>query len=153
MKKKGLLFGALCLVMLFLVTGCGKKTAITTSEFNSKAEKAGYQTTDITAQYSSYKHVKEATIAKNDNYQVEFYVITSEEEAKGMYETNKSDFENSKGSSSSYSSVELGNYSTYAQTSSGKYKYIARVDSTLLYIDVDEKYKDDVKKFVKELGY
>ena len=153
MKKKGIVFGVLCFLMLFLVTGCGKKTVITTSEFISKAEKAGYQTTDITAQYSSYEYVKEATIAKNDNYQVEFYVIDGEDKAKGMFDTNKADFENSKGSSSSYSTVNLANYSTYALTSSGKYKYIARVDSTLLYIDVDEKYKDDVKKFVKELGY
>ena len=153
MKKKGILFTALCFLMLFLVTGCGKKTVITTSEFISKAEKAGYQTTDITAQYSSYEYIKEATIAKNDNYQVEFYVLDGEDKAKGMFDTNKTDFENSKGSSSSYSTVNLANYSTYALTSAGKYMYLARVENTLIYIKVDEKYKDSVKGFVKDLGY
>jgi antitoxin component of RelBE/YafQ-DinJ toxin-antitoxin module len=31
--------------------------------------------------------------------------------------------------------------------------YLCRVDSTLLYINIDEKYKDDAKKLIEAMGY
>ena len=153
MKKKGILFGALCLVMLFLVTGCGNKKAITTSDFKSKAEKAGYQTADVYNQYKEFGYVKEATVATKDGYQVEFYVLDNKSNAAGMFNTNKTTFENTKSGSATESSVELGNYSTYSLTSSDSYMYLSRVDNTLIYVKVPESAKDNVKSLIKELGY
>ena len=32
-------------------------------------------------------------------------------------------------------------------------KFLSRIDNTLVYIDIDESYKDTVKDLIKEIGY
>lgn len=153
MKKKITLFSIICLFVLFSLTGCKNKTAISTEDFKSKAEKLGYTTIDITSQYASYGNIKEATVATSNNYQVEFYVLTDEEKAKTMFSTNKTNFENYKGKSSTETSSSIGNYSSYTVTSKGYYMHICRVNNTLLYVNVIKTHKDSVKELIKELGY
>lgn len=70
-----------------------------------------------------------------------------------MFNTNRSTFESYKGNSSSESSSSMGNYSSYTLTSNGYYMHLCRVDNTLLYVKVNDTYKDSVKKLIKELGY
>ena len=94
-----------------------------------------------------------ATVAKNDGWQVEFYVLDTEQSAKGMYDTNKTIFENYESGNNVHATVTLKNYSTYMIKSSGYYMYLSRVDNTLLYVKVDDKYEDTVKSLVKDLGY
>ena len=154
MKNKSILFGVVCFLMLFALTGCGSKTAITTSDFKSKTENLGYTNIDVTSQYSSYDYIQEATVAQSsDGYQVEFYVLDDKGNATSMFNTNKSTFESYKGNSSSESSSSMGNYSSYTLTSSGYYMHLCRVDNTLLYVRVKDTYKDSVKNLIKELGY
>ena len=63
----------MCLVRLLGLTGCKNKTA---NQFKSKVESTGLLTTDVTTQYSEYEYIKEATVAlKEDEYQVEFYIV------------------------------------------------------------------------------
>lgn len=152
MKKK-IIFGLLCLVAIVTLTGCSKKTVLTTEDFISKSEANGYQTVDVKTQFSEYDELKSATLAMNDNYQVEFYVLDNETNAKSMFDTNKATFEDYKTSSNAESSVSLKNYSTYSLTTGGYYMYLSRVDNTLIYLRVEAKYKDEVKSFVKALGY
>ena len=154
MKKKNVLLGVICFLMLFALTGCGKKTAITTSTFKSKTESLGYTTADVTSQYASYGYVQEATIAQSsDGYQVEFYVLNDAANATSMFNTNKATFESYKGNSSAESSSNMDNYSIYTLTSSGYYMHLCRVDNTLLYVRVNDSYKDSVQSLIKELGY
>ncbi len=47
----------------------------------------------------------------------------------------------------------MKNYSTYSLTTNGKYKYLSRIDNTLIYIDASDDYKDAIKDIIKELGY
>ncbi len=154
MKKKNIFFGVVCFLMLFALTGCGNKNAITTSDFKSKTENLSYVTTDVTSQYASYGYIQEATIAQSsDGYQVEFYVLDDAGNATSMFNTNKATFESYKGNSSTESSSSMGNYSSYSLTSSGYYMYLCRVDNTLLYVKVKDTYKNSVKSLIKELGY
>ena len=153
MKKRGIIFAVICILTLFITTGCFSKTAITTSDFKSKMEAKGFITLDVKQQFSQYDYVKEATVAKNDNYQIEFYVLTTTERAEYMFNTNKKIFEGSKASGSLETKAKVGNYETYSLTSSGYYMYISRVDNTFIYLKVNESNKDDVTKVIKELGY
>ena len=79
--------------------------------------------------------------------------ITTETDAKAMFETNRKSFENSKGSVSTEKSINLGNHSLYSVTSNGFYMYLSRIDNTLVYAKVSETYKDTVKDFINELKY
>ena len=154
MKKRNLFIGIICLLMLFTLTGCGKKNVISTETFKSITESKGYTVNDVTNQYTSFEFVKEATIAvSKEGYQVEFYVLEDEANATKMFNTNKSMFESYKGSISTETSSSLNNYSTYTLKTSGKYMHICRVENTFLYLNVDDMYKDSVKSLIKELGY
>ncbi len=153
MKKRNIILGIVCFLMIFALTGCLSKTAITTSEFKTKAENLGYTTTDIISQYASYGYIKEATVAQSEGYQVEFYVLDDASNATSMFNTNKEDFESYMGNSSSESTVNIGNYSSYTLTSSDYYMHLCRVDNTLLYVKVKDTYKDSVKTLIEDLGY
>ena len=154
MKKKIISISLICMLLLLSLTGCTKKTAITTENFKSIAQSHNYSITNAKSQYSAYNYITEATIAGiNNQWQVEFFVLESEADAKSMFETNKTIFQNSKGSVSTEKSTNLGNHSLYSLTSNGFYMYLSRIDNTLLYVKVSETYKDTIKDFIKELKY
>ena len=154
MKRKIISFSLLCFTLLFLLTGCGNKKVKTTEEFKSITSEYNYTAYDITDQYASYGHITHATAVQNsDKVQIEFYVLDEAANAVSMFNNNKQIFENLKGNTSTELSNNIGNYMSYALTSSGYYMYICQVDNTLLYAKVNEVYKEEIKKIVKDLGY
>lgn len=131
-----------------------EKTPVSANEFSSTMETDGYTVTDITSQLSQYEsYVTKAYVAQKTNYQIEFYEMSTEENAITLYNYNKSKFENQKTGTYTSTNVDLKNYSIYSLTVNGKYKYISRIDNTIIYIDADEVYKNDIKNTIKELGY
>lgn len=152
MKKK-IFFGLLCLFTLLTLTGCGKKASLTTEEFIKKAKENGYQIVDVKAQFSEYDELKDATLAMNDNYQIEFYTLDNETNAKSMFDTNKATFESYKESSNIEFNKSMSNYNTYSLTSGEYYMYLSRIDNTLIYLRVKNTYKEEVKTFIKSLNY
>lgn len=154
MKRGKIFLGVVLCFMVLLLTGCGNKEAITADDFSTIAEKYDCTVINVMNQYSSYGVVDNALVARNsDGWQVEFYVLDSENSAASMFNTNQSNFENSKSGTTTESSSNVGNYSTYTLTSGGTYMHLCRVDNTLLYVKVDDTYKDTVEKLIKELGY
>lgn len=154
MKKRKIVFTLICFLMIFILTGCGGKRAISTKDFKSKAKSNNYVTYNVIDQFSSYAFIKEATVAKSkDGFTVEFYVLDDDLNATNMFNTNKKIFESYKSNSSSESSLAVNNYSTYTLTTGGYYMYICKVHNTLLYAKVKDTYKNSVKSFIKELGY
>lgn len=131
-----------------------EKDAIKAREFASLMEDENYDVADVTSQYEAYG-IDEAYIAieSDQDYQIEFYELSSDSKAKSMFESNKDYFEDRAGSSKVTTSYSIGNYNLYSLTSNGDYMYLCRVDNTLLYIDVEDEYKDEVKDIVEELGY
>ena len=145
MKKKTIIFSIICIFILTAFSGCTKQNAITNSKFEEKAKEKGFTVGDATAQYESYDYIKTATVAQSpDGWQVEFYVLDEDANAVSMFNTNKQIFETYKG---------VSNYSMYSLVSSGYYMHLYRIDNTLMYVKVDEEYKDAAKEFVESLGY
>ena len=140
-------------VIVFLVLGKGKES-ITASEFYDEMNDEGLMVIDVTDQYASYG-IDEAYIAveSNQEYQIEFYELSSVSKAENMFETNKEYFEDRAGSKRVTSSYGFSNYDIYSLTSNGDFMYLCRIDNTLLYIDVDDSYKDEVKEIIDELDY
>ena len=151
MKKKLCLIGVLFLTIIVLC-GCGNKKAITTRDFKNITEQSGLDTIDAIDQVVG-ESIKEVTLAYNDDYKLEFYVLDSLTSAKNMYEHNKNIFEGRKSGISKYLSTDLGNFNTYMLESGGYYMYLSRIDNTLLYVDVLDIHKDKIKEIVKDLGY
>ena len=151
--KRLFLISLLCFVILFSLTGCKSKIALSTSDFKIKLESKNFNFTDITSVYDS-STIKKATLAKGDNeMEVIFFEVDSELDAKTVYDINKTSIENKKGDSTTSMSISVANYSFYKQISGGLFNYICRVDNTILYINVNDKYKNEAEGIIEELGY
>ena len=70
-----------------------------------------------------------------------------------MFDYNKDEITKSKSKNSREVSNSSGNFTTYSLTDNGDYIYLCKVDDTLLYTKVKEEYKEEVDKFIQELGY
>lgn len=155
MRLKKFFKGVVICLLVFCVAGCGNAKSITADDFKEKMEDKKYSVTDATYQFAGADYIEKAYIAlKSDSsYQIEFYQISNEEYAVSFYNNNKSIFENSKSSTSTYTETNLGNHAKYALESDGKYKVVSKIDNTVIYLNVDSKYKDEVKDILKKLGY
>jgi len=148
--KKGLL--VFCIGMLVLLfVGCSSKTALSDEEFCTKLEDQGFEMYDATEQFEG--EAESVTVAMNSDYQVEFYVMPSVEDAAYLYNLNKEKFAEAEGGSSINTSVSVANYSTYTLSTPEGYVVVSRVDNTFLYCNVDASHKADIEQIVKDLGY
>ncbi len=153
MKKKVFNLFLMSFVLIIL-TGCSSKKAITTDKFIESAKDSGFETYDVTTQFKDTPSIDKATVAKKaDKYQIEFYILKDSDAATLMFNQNKVTFETYKGLTSTESKVNLKKYTKYSLTSNGYYMDLSRIDNTLLYVRVEDKYKNEVKKFIKEIGY
>lgn len=146
----------LCIILgVLFITGCTlTKTAITDDDFANTMSKQNYTMQDVSPQFASYNYVKKATVAleKNKNYQIEFYVLDTEDNAKKMFENNQKIFKDNTEKAIT-KSVDMKNYNTFSISNNKVYRYLCRVDNTLIYVDTKAEYKEDVEKIIKELGY
>lgn len=131
------------------------KQPITASEFKDIMEDKDFEIMDVKDQFEAYDYIEKAYIALEEDYdyQIEFYRLEEEDDAISFYKTNKEKFEDSKGSSSAQTSVSMGNNSKYTLKTKDEYKVVSRIENTVIYLDVDEKYEDEVKEILKEMGY
>ncbi len=141
--------------ILTTITGCLNKKAITYNEFKNKMESMNYIVQDVKDQFYNYDYINQAYIAinKENTYQIEFYELSNNNYSTSFFNKNKSIFKKSKSAISIETSVDLGNNSKYVLETDGKYKVISRIDNTVVYLDVDDKYKSTVNDLLKKLGY
>ena len=152
MKKK-IILSIFVLLMVITLTGCKSKTPLNPGEFKIQMQNKNYTVQDATNQFSSNPEIKQVYIALNSNYQIEYYEIDTEENAKLFYKDNRTIFEQSKGNTSTYTTKEYGNYQIYKLKTNGKYKVIARIGNTAIYLDVDNTYKSEIDSILDYLGY
>ena len=157
MKKtlKILLVIIICLTSLFCLAGCGKKkTAKTADEFYTIMTEKKFVIKDSKSQYLSHNEIIRSYVAAPSDlsYQIEFLELDSDSSAKNMFASNQRIFQDTS-STKVETNVSISNYSKYTLEADGKYKVISRIDKTLVYVDADIKYKDNVNKLLDELGY
>lgn len=132
-----------------------EKTPITAEEFKTIMEEKGYVIGDATAQFEEYGYINKTYIAANKDYtyQIEFYEILDEEYARNFFSLNKKVFEDIKGNLATETNVSMKNYSIYTLSTERKYRVLSRIENTVIYVNVDDAYKDEVKGILEELGY
>lgn len=151
MKKVATLF----LIFLILTSAaCGLKprTPLAAYEFVTKMEAAGFEIKDAADQFEEGE-VEAAYLAVGDNYQIEFYVVPSVDQAMAAFGANKARFEAVKDSASSIKSVEGKNFSYYTLTYTDIYYVVSRTDNTFIYVVADAEYKKEISKIISDLGY
>lgn len=135
--------------MALMLSACGDKKALTSSEITAKLSNNGFSITDVTSQMED-KSISYVASANNGRFQIEYYVFASEEDAKKAYKNNKESFESNKTKGKEKTGES---YEKYTQKLSDTYNLITRVDNTLLYSSVNIEYKGDLNKVIKDLGY
>lgn len=164
MKKTKILLLALLLIAVTVITaGCGGgKKAITAEEFAEIAEKEGLTFYDITADvHTPPNTLKSASkaVLEEEGYQghpmtVIFYVAENEKKASGLYGSHKNGLVFFEDGAESKSEKSFKNGESYSLTSGESYSYICRIDNTFLEASFNKaEEEDDVKSFIKKLGY
>jgi len=161
MKKRILNYVIVLVIIataMLTFTACGKtRKAITALEFEMEMEERGFAIYDVSANVAAdagEEALKTAIIAMNDSYQIDFYVLHSVEEAKGLFELNKSIFEEGKtGTATDEVSISEKNYNVYGVVDGDNYHYISYTDDTMILFTVASTYADEVKEIITELGY
>lgn len=159
MKKVLVVVGIIVVVLIGIFVAVfstlnKEKTSISADTFNTTMLAKDYVMTDTTSQFAQYgSYMTKSYAAQKSGYQIEFYELSSVENAISMYNTNQKKFESQKSNASISSTASMKNYSTYSLTTNGKYKYVSRIDNTLIYVDADDDYKDTIKDIMKEIGY
>ena len=145
---------AIILLIVFFVTTKGKK-AITSEQFKESFDENEFNIVNVIDQFSEYGYVKEAyiAIAKDSSYQLEFYVLESNDYAISFFNRNKSIFESKKSNFSTETSAEIKNCSRYTLNSNDRFMFLSRIDNTVLYIDVANTNSDDVNSIIDKLNY
>ncbi len=153
--RKSIILVFLCVISLFLVTGCDiTKKAITTNDFKNITEKKGLFSVDVKEQFKDLDYIKEATVAASqEGWQLEFYVLSDADQAKSMYNKNYKIFSDYKSSNAKSTKMEVLNYTKFTLETSDFYRALTRVDNTFLYVEVPIKFKDKAKEIIEELGY
>lgn len=153
MKAKRVVLFLFCIAILCSLIGCSSKTAQTVEGFTDFMETAGFEVTDATADTETNALASAVIIALCENYQIEFYQLIDNETGKAVFYNNKSIFDKEHSIKTMSVQSSFGNYDYYAFTADGNFHIIARIDSTMLYCEADKEYKDEIVKYVKELGY
>ncbi len=160
MNKKTIIIVIIIWIIAALLVGVvalasKTKPSISATEFSTIMNSKGYKITDASEQFAQYEYVTNAYIAGNKslNYQIEFYELSDDTMAKSFFNQNKTNFENQKESVSAETNVNGKNYSKYTLTTGNKYKVLSRIDNTVIYLDVDNSYKEEVKNILSELRY
>ena len=163
MNKKALVVVLIVVLIIAVVITSGvylvakflnvEKEAITAKKFISIMEEQDFLVGEVTEQFEGADiEVEEAYVAVGDDYQIEFYTFEDEKTAEMFFKVNKAKFDED--SASSRFSLNGKNFNSFSITTDGEYRFVERVDETVIYLDVDEEYKDEVKELVKEeLGY
>lgn len=144
--------------VLAVIGGCiyffagSSKTIIDAATFSKLASENGFQTYDMTENYTDYDYVENATLAQNNEnvgVQVEYYNLASEDDAKEIYQINRQEIEDTKEEGDRVKSKSGRNYEMYYSEGSSYYKYVCRIQDTMIYTEVPAENAGIVKDFIK----
>lgn len=155
-KKKIFLGVILSLTVLLTMTGCFNKTALTAEEFSDRAKEYGLKVEDQSEDYQEddEQRITRAVMGYSENdWQVEYYELASEDYSRQLYNLARSDIEEAKSTGSSNTTINMGNHQKYSQTGDGKYFVVSRIGKTVIYIETTDSNKEDVKAFLKTINY
>lgn len=150
-----IVLAVLIAIMISVVGGAVTKEPISADEFEAMAVAGGYQ---VQFQEPSGQDQQIVYVAHDskDGYQIVFYSFDDFESAKGFYRATKSDFESvtSKNEDDySTSSSSVSDYEKYRASGDERYMYVARIENTVVLVNVNADHKQEVKDFIKEMGY
>lgn len=156
MKKFKTLGLLILIILLITLTACStSKKQLSVNEFKDLMRENSYYVVNSKEQFNEYDYIEDSYIAidSDKTYQIEFYKLSDIDNSIAFYNYNKDIFEASNVSNSKYTDVNSSHSSKYTLTTEDSYKVLSRINDTVVYVNVDIKYKDEVKSILKKMGY
>lgn len=153
MKKVKIL---VLLVFIVLLSACSTtKKQLDVEKFKELMRDNSYYVVNSKEQFNEYDYIDDSYIAidSNKEFQIEFYKLSDIDNSVAFYNYNKDIFDASKTFDSKYTDVELDNSSKYTLITENSYKVLSRIDETVIYVNVDKEYKDEINSILKNIGY
>ncbi|MBQ2972659.1 MAG: hypothetical protein IJE16_08990 [Ruminococcus sp.] len=147
---------SLVLVIILLILslfGCGAKEAKTPEEFKSFMEGKGFTVVDSTLFAQDIIKADTVLTALGDNYEIDYYELSTQTGASSLFELNKEAFENEETAVNLTTHLSSDNFDYYSLVSDTGFHMTARVDNTVVYCYTDAEYKDEIVELITELGY
>lgn len=139
----------LVLAMKFLIK---EKTSITAQDFFKMMATEDFAVDEISDDLEEYGvSLEKAFKAHHSNCEIVFYELTSEEDAKTLFGVCKEEMKSSHYSSSMGSSE--GNYQIYETNTTDSWKYVIRVENTVLFVECDMDERPYVRDLLEKMGY
>lgn len=138
------------IMIVFILTACGTKKALSDDELKTKLTQIGFDVNEITSSIED-SNISVVRTANNGKYQIEYYVFKNEDTAKTAYKNNVKMFSSNKKYAGKQKNDD--NYNKYVQETDDYYNVVTRVKDTLVYVSVNIDYKRDIKKVLNKLGY
>lgn len=132
--KKRISLLLICILFLdFTIINCSLvKDKMDKEQFTSIMVNNEFTVEDVTDQYANYNFISSVQVAlpENKEFQIEFYIFDSKINAKKAYQNSK-----------------------YVTPNKDNYRYMKRIDNTIIYVNTKKKNKDKVKRIIKKLNY
>lgn len=159
--KKSVMIVIAIIVILLVIGGIlffmlsPKKKAVTEEQFVEIAKEKGYNIGEVQKDTLNNTAITSAKIAVSSDYRylVEFYILNSHETASHFFDECKSNFESSKVEGSMPTEESSKEYEKYTLKSDGKYMYLARINNTIIQLNVNEQDEKAATEFINALGY
>lgn len=157
-QYKRILMLSMVLAGLVFLAGCSKKTPMSIEDFVSHMEKQGYIIDTLEMEEEVIKNENKigskSTLMDSETFHlVEFYVFDEEKVAIDEYKGWVRYFETMRGNVSSHSSINLLNFSRFAQKSNGCYFVASRIENTLVVVYAEDSMEKRVEEALKGTGY
>ncbi|MBR5825575.1 MAG: hypothetical protein IKY78_00670 [Clostridia bacterium] len=146
---------AMIFIAVALLLSTTGKESITAEDFEAFATEKGYYVVEDS--HGADEYIEKILIAydEQDDYQIEFCVLTDAETAMSMYSACRAELERlvSGSNMTSEQTAYSSNYDQYITSSPELYLVVIRVDDTIIYVEADKENKDEIKEFIDEIGY
>lgn len=138
-------------IVCFAIMQSGKK-AITMKQFEEKAKENGYKIADIQNDITKKEEITDAKLAISEDYSyfISFYILKDNESASNFYKQQKEEFTKAKQEENQPVEKKSKSYEAYSLKSNGKYRYISRIENTIIQLNVNESEEQKVKEFLEK---
>lgn len=153
--KKYLLCSLVFIFTIVLATGCTKKEALSPQQFSEVMENQKFTVTEVTDNYTEISDIERVFVAINQEgtIKIEYYQFNSKDKSKEFFEKTENKFRDSDSKKSQYQTTSFGNYNFYSLTTDESYKFVSRIDKTVILTDSDRGHKERIKEIISKLKY